>query len=744
MRPCSITSRSVTPPVFRAVRRLPTLRGLACALACLMALPLCLPFAQAARADAPPAHSALATVLQIQQMEAQAKAHPASLVASPASRLANTPYVAPRVSALPFVPAPVSAASLPRIALPPRPASPTLLDEVGHSLYPTSASSAKAWKQELAGGHLSKSRRVLLHLWLGEWELSQQEQPRLANEHFRTAQHLTSIREPLHGLAAYDAAMTWFYRGAYEEATAQFHRLLMPKTAFRGYDRSNCALWYRHAAACAGYHAQRAALGIPEPTSLDPLCGAAALAACLRSLGLPSGLHSVLAVCRVSGRGSNVGDIIKAGQTLHLQAQPLTADDAGLKLLPKPLVAYVEHDHFVAVTQANAAGVTYLCSDCGPWPGGAVHLTWKQWHALEATIYISVTKPASAAGRRVREALSSFPAPEALPGSKPMQLAYNGSLSSLHLSFRPHLPFLPSALHGHIVRYTGGLYAACGLTEDALQCLIDAQCCPLDSFPAVSPFGDLAGDPVNLANGQEEYSPPTDLTVYNPHGPSISWGRTYQSLRTSAYESDDFGVGWSQPYNISITDNTASAGYMKGQVHPGASQSSVVAPNGTDQPATGLQWDIVRNGSTVATSSTPNGWSVYYDTYSGGQLNVTAPSTASVGTNYEVRSTASGYFDVVTTSSIPQGETLRIPTTGTDSPTTGLIWDIVQSGTTIATSANTHGWQVKTQQLGMTLDVQPPFGAPLGSGYEVRFLFQLAPGGVGIPVPPTSTLWRQT
>ena len=72
MRPCS-----VTPPLFHGVRRLPALRGLASALACVMALPLCLPFAPAAHADAAPARSALATVLQLQQMEKHAKSHPA-------------------------------------------------------------------------------------------------------------------------------------------------------------------------------------------------------------------------------------------------------------------------------------------------------------------------------------------------------------------------------------------------------------------------------------------------------------------------------------------------------------------------------------------------------------------------------------------------------------------------------------------------------------------------------------------
>ena len=35
---------------------------------------------------------------------------------------------------------------------------------------------------------------------------------------------------------------------------------------------------------CWGYHEQRSAMGIPEPSKLDPVCGAAGLAACIHEL----------------------------------------------------------------------------------------------------------------------------------------------------------------------------------------------------------------------------------------------------------------------------------------------------------------------------------------------------------------------------------------------------------------------------------------------------------------------------
>jgi RHS repeat-associated protein len=72
--------------------------------------------------------------------------------------------------------------------------------------------------------------------------------------------------------------------------------------------------------------------------------------------------------------------------------------------------------------------------------------------------------------------------------------------------------------------------------------------------------GATHGDPVNLATGEEEYTPDTDLTVYNPLGPSVSWTRIYGSLRVPYeepwYEYQDFGNGWSQGYNLGVNDPT--------------------------------------------------------------------------------------------------------------------------------------------------------------------------------------------
>ncbi len=365
MRPCSVTFRSVTPPVFPAIRRLPALRRLASALACLMVLPLCLPFAQAARADAVPAPSTLATVLQLQRMEAQAKAHPAPPVPGPANRLANTPYNAPRVSAPALVPASVAAApASSRPALPP-PLSVTLLNEVGKLPQPIPVATVAAWKQELHTARPAPQRAALLHLWLGEWELAQNEQPHFASPHLRVAQHLAGPRSPIFGVAAFDVATTLFYEGAYGEAADAFARLLSPQTALPGYGRTDCALWLRHARACAGFHEERSRAGIPEPPRLDPECAAAALAASLQGLGLPYDFKTLRAANHVTGEGSTLADLVASGSRLGVSIRAVSADEKGLRALLKPVVAFAERDHFVAVVRADAKGVSYLCSDWG-------------------------------------------------------------------------------------------------------------------------------------------------------------------------------------------------------------------------------------------------------------------------------------------------------------------------------------------------------------------------------------------
>ena len=376
----------------------------------------------------------------------------------------------------------------------------------------------------------------------------------MACDHFRQAQHLLPYDDRLYGLAAYDTAIGLFYEGAYGEATTGFSQLVSVKngkSALSGYDRRNCALWLRHAQACANYHEEHAKLGIPEPPRLDPFCGAASLAACLRSLTLPYDKKALVRSCRVTGEGSSLKDIVNAGRNMGLSTRAVTADDQGVMALPKPLVAYVERDHFVALVRADKTGISYLCSDCGPWPGGRVDLTWAQWHALSPGIYVSVTRPGSREDRLLREAIVPIK-PAVRHESK---VSYAGSLSALRVNINLSRTTL-SALRGHVNDYKQFFtFATCGSKPEALHCPGYVHC-PTISPSTVSPVAACNGDPVNLATGEEEYTPEPDLVVYNPIGPSITWSRLYNSLRAPVAYPDsnsvDYGVGWSHSYNLKI------------------------------------------------------------------------------------------------------------------------------------------------------------------------------------------------
>lgn len=278
----------------------------------------------------------------------------------------------------------------------PRIASLTLLDGMGRLSRPLPDSRVLDWKRQLhAAKILPNATAARLHLGLGEVALGRDEQPALALWHFQRAQALSKTGSDLHGLAAYDSATTLFYEGAYTQSASAFRKVLTAKPALRGFDRRTCALWLKHANACRGYHDERAALGITEPPKLDPLCGASALAQSLKMMGRPYDKRSVLANMRVTGRGSNLRDVLNGAEKMGLRARAVQSDDAGLIALPKPLVAYVEHDHFVSLLRADKAGVSYLCSDCGAWPGGKINLTWAQWHKMEATAYGVICKPGS-------------------------------------------------------------------------------------------------------------------------------------------------------------------------------------------------------------------------------------------------------------------------------------------------------------------------------------------------------------
>lgn len=492
----------------------------------------------------------------------------------------------------------------------------THLNDAGQMAYAIPQTQITAWSQELASARLSPARAARLHLWLGEWQLAYSRQPETALAHFQAAQRLTQPQDPLYGTAAYDRAFVFYSEGAYRDAVSAFSHVLNIQPRLQGFDRRDAALWLRHAGACAGYHADRERAGIPEPPRLDPLCGAASLASSLRALGCPADKNFLRATMHITGEGSSLQDIVATAQHLGLHTRVLRADDQGLMLLPKPLVAYVEHDHFVSVIRADKKGVSYLCSDCGPWPGGRVDLTWQQWHLLEGGLYVSTALADTPTDRLLSHldpAPLPFIAPLALPepvlnltasprAAAPLvRLAFAGDLSTLHLSlclaaWRPQpasvgvsFSALASNLRRHVVLQNNGSQAVCGSGfGNSPQCLWSVCCQTAGAGPdassntspsstsshqmAPAEAGPTEGDPVNLATGQEGYSPKADLEIYNPHGPSVTWSRSYESLRRPGqgfyepnesggfglgvfdYEMNDFGEGWSRSYNIGVSD----------------------------------------------------------------------------------------------------------------------------------------------------------------------------------------------
>ncbi len=625
------------------------------------------------------------------------------------------------------------------------------------------ASQVASWKRQLHRKSLSAQEAARLHILLAEYLLAHDQAPDTALSHFHLAQRLTKVSDRLHGLAVYDSVIATYYQGAYRQAAEGFQHLLVAKPRLSGFDRRTCALWARHAGACAGYHAERAKLGIPEPLRLDPLCGAAALAAYLRANGLPYDKKHVLSVCRVTQEGSSLQDVLNAAKRMGLVAKTVIADDQGLQALPLPAVSYVEHDHFISVVHADKQGVSYLCSDCGSWPGGRIDLTWKQWHSLDPGLYGVVCKPGSALDAVLSQLAmqkTNTPAQVQLAALRPQGLKAELDLLSL--------------LKGHVL-LAPPTTANCGYPPTALPCkphMIHCPCdCPPQSqTPPTDPSTGLplcqgglssncitrapkqsqkergvvasrlqkqpvrliasnsaptSGDPVDLANLEEEYRPSPDLTVYNPIGPSVVWSREYDSLRglDPTYEYDDLGMGWTHPYNVGVYDPGI-------QVNPQIRQGAAASFNydSTDAPASGLVWDILdTGGNTVATSSATHSWSV---SFSSGSFTVTVPSSATVEDHYEVRynvtgnSSLSAHFDVIPASNtnpqVPLGVSTRLNPTGTDAPAAGLTWDIRNNGgTTVATSSSPNGWQVAIgSHLQFTLTA--PLTATVAANYEIR------------------------
>ena len=245
-------------------------------------------------------------------------------------------------------------------------------------------------------------------------------------------------------------------------------------------------------------------------------------------------------------------------------------------------------------------GVSRTCvRTAARWPGGAVHLTWAQWHLLNPGIYGVVTVPGSDWDKALELKLAGkkIPSPS---------VASNGSMANM-------LPIWTLLASATISQFVARDLYLLRLLRLVLAALPGPTCCPTYgpgggaggggnsnhspiNSPAtttsgnspsggggggaaspssgVSAYGSSSGDPVNLATGEEEYKPGADITVYNLHGPNVEWRRIYNSLRgnyeqqsynsfnyTYSYNQQDYGSGRSNPYDVFVLVNSYTPGY---------------------------------------------------------------------------------------------------------------------------------------------------------------------------------------
>ena len=430
-------------------------------------------------------------------------------------------------------------------------------------------STYQGWIDELHASP-NKSKAARLFIEVGEYEVGHHD-PLKAEERFERAASLLPVSSPDRGLARYDQGLAQFLHGQFDDSATTLNRLLFSKLV--GYDRRTCLLYERHTASCASYHLDNAKAGIPEPPFLDPLCGPAAIAVGLKRLGFAYDRQTVLRAVPHDPEGTSASDLVKSLPKLGLYGQVVTLNsEKGLLSMPLPAIAHVEHDHFIAIVRANREGVTYICSDCGPWPGGEVTLTWKQWKKMDADAFI----PMVPADGIQALALANLPSK---PGEhKRIRIASLGSAGVRTTIRAQHL----------LDRYSSGLCQFPNFLIGALYCggrATTAKCFSFQNCAKYCPHpcsaGPASSDPLNVSTGEEQNTPSADLVVYNPIGPSVVWSRTYGSLTNMV--PTGFGSGWSHSYNWRFER------WYTGQGATGY-QSLLHMPDGSTVPFTDPTW----------------------------------------------------------------------------------------------------------------------------------------------------------
>ncbi|MBS1708233.1 MAG: hypothetical protein JSS65_05865 [Armatimonadetes bacterium] len=611
----------------------------------------------------------------------------------------------------------------------------TLLSAEGEMAPGITVAQADSWRAQL-GGQKYRAMKARLLVQLAEWEISRRE-PARAKPLLQQAQGLLKKSSLDFGLVTYDLAMVECLEGRFEQASHAFSGLLA--SGLKGYDHRNAALWQRHAAGCAGYHKSHWELGIPQPTELDPLCGASSLAMCLKQLGLPHAKGDVVAKVAHTGEGSTMRDLVEGASRLGVVGKFVLAEEEGFRALPKPLVAHVERDHFVTVLETNERGVDYACSDCGPWPGGKVQVTWAQWRAMEADAYLVVTK----AGSEVDEAVAALPFGQS-------EDALAGVLVASTAPTMTKAEALNRSLRGKVWQGStvGGNNPICGGRAGSLQCFpsCDGQVC------FIVAGAQKTSDPVNVANGQEEYATPTALEIYNPVGPSVTWRPMYYSLANVT--PNGFGSGWTHPYNIRIEGTGAAvAPGTQGQatlnfVAPNsaklhftidlANKPSQSTPNITLPVETGFGMQVVWSADSFYPNGALNGSHFSVRSKDGGSMVFEANSMSGVA--YPTR-----IYDKVGNSIVLNWASMVFTTVDPyrrNGPTKGLVSIVNTAGTQLLTLTYGTGGRIASARdcygryVYYTLATYPITGSAYTSSVDeltgVSFVTTSSlPGGVG-------------
>jgi len=425
----------------------------------------------------------------------------------------------------------------------------SLLDDIAHPKCPIKASVVEEWKSELSRSP-KNDRRVRLLVQLGESEIAAH-WPSRAEKYLSEASRLASSTNPDGGLAQFDLALTTYFQGKYAAACAQFQDILThPKM---GLDLRQAQSYFRYVRMAKGYHEAHAKLGIPQQPAIDPLNGPNAVALALEALGVQKSTEEIRSTIPFNGEGTNIYDIQQSLGRLGVEGVPLVLSEVGLQEVPKPVLAQVESDHIVTILDANTNGVTYATSGPGHAQSFEHVATWQQWRAMEATQYLAIATEGST------ELLAMRNLPTEREQSVHIALASIGSSTAARLIEAEELLSRLSANYA-VMTYLPMAAPTAGLRPSSPNDHTTA--CPKCMSPTASPVPNspvavgatATADPTTITSGEEQYTAPSGIHVYNPIGPSVDFYPMYLSLTNSV--PTGFGSGWSHPYNYRVIDNT--------------------------------------------------------------------------------------------------------------------------------------------------------------------------------------------